>query len=102
MKGVRPRTGDGVDDPSRSSPVIRRIVARQNGEFFDRVGAQIYAAGTARRPICIVVAAHSVDSIVVLLGAVTSDGQFITEAAIASGTRRPDHGLCSHTGNPGL
>ncbi len=88
MKRVGSRTGDGVDNSSRCSPVFSRIVTGQYREFLNSVRTEIYAAGTARRSICIVVNAYSVDSIVVFLGAVTGDGQFITEAAVASRARR--------------
>src|SRR5882672_47161 len=84
MNRVRPGASNGVDDAARRTTIFRRVVAGENREFLYGVRAQIHATCTARRAICIIVNADSVDAVVILLWTMTRNSQLISIAAIAT------------------
>src|SRR5260370_39669709 len=78
------------------------VVARQTRKFLDCISAEVYAAGTSGRAICIVVNADPVDPIVILLGTVTGFSQLIAIPAVAARSRAAARVLGSDTRNPRL
>src|SRR5260370_13109229 len=84
MEGVRARLGDGVHDSSGGLPVFGREAAGQNGELANGVHTEGRADNVAGSAIGVIVYANSIQPVVVVCCPLPTDGEFRSEAAIAS------------------
>ncbi len=75
--------GNGVDDRTGRVPVLRSIVAGENGELLDTVHSQIQSGRATGGSIRIVVDAYAVYTITVLIGAVAGIAQLVSKAAVS-------------------
>src|SRR5258705_9248422 len=99
---VGARSGDGVYNGAGGAAVLRRITTGEDRELVDGVYAQIHAGGASGGGVGVVVDDHSVDSVGILIGAVTSVGELVAEAAIAFIGGESGSGLVGDRENAGL
>ena len=84
VKLVSASPGNCVDHATRSSSILRRIIARDYREFLDCIDSQIETYDATRCTIGIIVDADSVEAIVILLRSSASDRDLHAIAAIAA------------------
>jgi len=102
VKSIGPRARNGVDDSSGCFAILRRIVARENGELLNGVHAEISAKYAAGRSVGVIVEANAVQSIIVLLRPRAGDSQLLSEAAVAAIRARREGWLRLNCLNTGL
>src|SRR5450631_2548526 len=81
---VCPRSRNRVDHAPRGLPIIRLIVAGDDGELLDRVDAQAPSQHAAGCSVGVIVETDAVQAIVVLLRTRARDRQLLPESAIAA------------------
>src|SRR5260370_27500044 len=74
--------GNGVDNRARRMPVLRSVIAGKYGKLLDAVHSQIQPGRATGGSIRIVVDAYAVNTITVLIGAVTGIAQLVSKAAV--------------------
>jgi len=74
MEFVGPRLGDSVDDPTRCSAILRRIIAGQHGKLLNRIHAQVHTQRTSRRTVGVIVDTQPVDAVIIFERLVAGDG----------------------------